>query len=159
MTSTTMTSPSARRSLTRAEDEPITLKKKACCPVCCRQSVTIERGDPLFAHLVHKFRASKKLRDTPLKVNRLGLSWRDKKEQILADCQAEIRKHEFQADYDRRSIQKLNETIESQKEELHRAQAQERRRQDQQLLHEQLLKQNWDLREALMRKVSMRWKN
>ena len=37
------------------------------------------------------------------------------REQILADCQAEIRKHEFQADYDRRSIQKLNEMIESQK--------------------------------------------
>ena len=70
------------------------------------------------------------------------------REQILADCQAEIRKHEFQADYDRISIQKLNETIESQKEELHRAQADERRRQDHQLLHEQLLKQNWDLREA-----------
>ena len=69
-------------------------------------------------------------------------------EQILADCQAEIGKHEFQADYDRRSIQKLNEPIESQQEELHRAQAEERRRQDQQLLHEQLLKQNWDLREA-----------
>ena len=34
------------------------------------------------------------------------------REQILADCQAEIRKHEFQADYDRRSIQKLNEAIE-----------------------------------------------
>ena len=45
------------------------------------------------------------------------------REQILADCQAEIRKHEFQADYDRRSVQKLNETIESQQEELHRAQA------------------------------------
>ena len=43
---------------------------------------------------------------------------------------------------------KLNETIESQKKELHRAQAEERRRQDHQLLHEQLLKQNWDLREA-----------
>ena len=28
---------------------------------------------------------------------------------ILADCRAEIQKHEFQADYDRRSIQKLNE--------------------------------------------------
>ena len=28
------------------------------------------------------------------------------REQILADCQAEIRKHEFQADYDRRSNQK-----------------------------------------------------
>ena len=70
------------------------------------------------------------------------------REQILADCQAEIRKHEFQADYDRRSIQKMTETIESQKQELHRAQADERRRQDHQLLHVQLLKQNWDLREA-----------
>ena len=70
------------------------------------------------------------------------------REQILADCQAEIRKHEFQADYDRRSIQKLCETIESQQEELHRAQAQERNRRDQQLLHEQVLKQTWDLREA-----------
>ena len=63
------------------------------------------------------------------------------REQILADRQAEIRKHEFQADYDRRSIQKLSETIESQQEELHRAQAEERHRRDQQLLHEQLLKQ------------------
>ena len=70
------------------------------------------------------------------------------RDQILADCQAEIRRHEFQADYDRRSIQKLFETIESQQEELHRAQAQERRRQDHQILHEQLLKQNWDLREV-----------
>ena len=43
------------------------------------------------------------------------------KEQILADCQAEIRKHEFQADYDRRSFQKLSEPIESQQEELHPA--------------------------------------
>ena len=66
----------------------------------------------------------------------------------FADCQAEIRKHELQADYDRRSIQKLSETIESQQEELHRAQAEERLRRDQQLLHEQLLKQNWDLCEA-----------
>ena len=41
-TSTAMTSPSARRSLMRAEDEPITLKK-ACRPVCRRQSVMIER--------------------------------------------------------------------------------------------------------------------
>ena len=58
------------------------------------------------------------------------------REQILADCQAEIRKHEFQADCNRRSIQKLNETIESQKEEICRAhQGDERRRQDQQLLH------------------------
>ena len=60
------------------------------------------------------------------------------REQILADCQAEIRKHEFQVDYDRRS-----------KRKIYRAhQGDERLRRDQQLLHEQLLKQNWDLREA-----------
>ena len=69
----------------------------------------------------------------------------------LADFQAEIQEHEFLADYDRRSTQKLTETIESQKE-LYRAQAEERRRQDHQLLHEQLLKQNWDLREAQEKK-------
>ena len=70
------------------------------------------------------------------------------REQILADCQAEIRKHEFQADYDRRRIQKLNEMIGSQKEEICRAhQGDEQRRQDQQLLHQQLLEQNGNLRE------------
>ena len=36
MTTTTMSSPSATRSLTRAEDDPITLKQKACRPVCRR---------------------------------------------------------------------------------------------------------------------------
>ena len=71
------------------------------------------------------------------------------REQILAVCQAEIRKHQFQADCDRRSIQKLNEVIESRRGEFCRAhQAEERRRQGHQLLHEQLFKQNWDLREA-----------
>ena len=71
------------------------------------------------------------------------------KEQILADCRAEIQKHEFQADYDRRSIQKLNGVIESQKGEIYRAlEGDEQLRRDQQLLHEQLLKQNCDLREA-----------
>ena len=71
------------------------------------------------------------------------------REQILADCQAEIQKHEFQADYDRRSIQKLNEVIESQRGEIYRAhQGDERLRRDQQLLHEQLLEQNRNLREA-----------
>ena len=105
----------------------------------------IERGVSLFADLC---RALKKLRDKTLKNEQIRTLLDRQREQILADCQAENRKHEFQADYDRRSIQKLSETIESQQEELHRAQADERRRQDQQLLHEQLLKQNWDLREA-----------
>ena len=61
------------------------------------------------------------------------------REQILADCQAEIRRHKFQADHDRRSIQKSSETIESLQEELHRAQAEEIYRRDQQLLDEKLM--------------------
>ena len=59
----------------RAEDEPITLKEKACRPVCRRQSVMIEQGNPLFADLC---RALKKTRDTTLRMNRLGLSRSDK---------------------------------------------------------------------------------
>ena len=62
---------------------------------------------------------------------------------------AEIQKHEFQADYDRGSIQKLNEVTESQRGENYRAhQGDEQLRRDQQILHEQLLEQNRDLREA-----------
>ena len=64
MTSTTVTSPSAERSQILAEDEPITLKKKACRPVCRRPSVMIERGDPLLLHMSHKFRVLKKFRNT-----------------------------------------------------------------------------------------------
>ena len=74
-------------------------------------------------------------------MSKSGFFWNDK-EKILTDCQAEIQKHEFQADYDRRSI-------ESQRGKIYRAhQGDEQHRQDQQLLHEQLLEQNWDLREA-----------
>ena len=42
----------------------------------------------------------------------------------------------------------MSEIIEYQQEELHGAQAEELQRRDRQLLHAQLLKQNWDLREA-----------
>ena len=77
------------------------------------------------------------------------------REQILADCQAEIRKHECPADYDSRSIQKLNGIIESQRGEINRALAgDEQLRRDQQLLHEQLLEQNRELREAHMKSLN-----
>ena len=69
------------------------------------------------------------------------------KERILAECRAEIKKQEFQAEYDR-SVRKLGEIIESQQEELHCAQSEELQRRDQQLLHERLLHQNSELREA-----------
>ena len=74
------------------------------------------------------------------------------KEHILADCRAEIQRHEFQADYDRRDIPKLNEIIGSQRDEINRAlQGDEQLRRYQQLLHEQILEQN--------RELPTRWKN
>ena len=77
------------------------------------------------------------------------------KEQILADCRAENQKHGFQADDDRRTIQKLNGIIESQRSEIDHAHARDDQlRRDQQLLHEQLLEQNRDLREAHMKSLS-----
>ena len=77
------------------------------------------------------------------------------KEQILAECQAEINRHEFlQAAYDRRSLLKLGELIESQQEELHCARSEEVQQRDQQLLQGRLLQQNLELREAHQRSLT-----
>ena len=76
------------------------------------------------------------------------------KEQILAECKAEIKKHEFQADYDRRSARTSGEIVESQQEELHCALAEEVQRRDQQLLQGQLLQQNLELREAPLKSLT-----
>ena len=76
------------------------------------------------------------------------------KEQILAECQARINKHEFQAAYDRRSLLKLGELVDSQQEELHLAPAEEVQQRDQQLLQGQLLQQNLELREAHQRSLT-----
>ena len=74
------------------------------------------------------------------------------REQILAAVRAEIHEHEFSAGYDRRSIQKLNGIVESQRGEIYRAhQGDEQLRRDQQLLHIQLLEQNRELRETHMK--------
>ena len=93
--------------------------------------------------LVRQVQASEKIHVATQKMSKSGFSWNDKKKQILADCRAEIEKHEIQADYDRRSIQKFNGIIESQRGEINRALAgDEQLRRDQQLLHVQLLEQN-----------------
>ena len=49
---------------------------------------------------------------------RITILLEKQKKQILADFKAEIQKHEFQADSDRRSIQELNGIIESQRREI-----------------------------------------
>ena len=117
----------------------ITLHEKTCLSVGRRRQCPIERGDPL----------SKETRK-----HRLGLCSTNKKEQILAECQARIGRHEFQATYDRRSLLKLEEIIESQQEELHCARAEEVQRRDQQLLQGQLLQQNLELREGHQKSLS-----
>ena len=83
-----------------------------------------------------------------MNTHRLELCWTDRKSKFSPNVRRKTKKHEFQSDYDRRSVRKLGEIIESQKEELHCAQAEELQRRDQQLLHERLLQQNSELREA-----------
>ena len=63
------------------------------------------------------FQTPGKIHVATQKMSKSGFSWNDKKEQILAGCRAETQKHEFQADYDKGSIQKLNGSIESQRGE------------------------------------------
>ena len=75
--------------------------------------------------------------------------------QILADSRAEIHKHEFQADSDRRNIQELRGIIESQRREIdHTLACDEQLRRDQPLLDERLSEQNRDLREAHMKSLN-----
>ena len=124
----------------------ITPSEKACLLVSPSSSVSERTGRPVVE------RTGRPVVERGQELNTEHAQIRTlldrQKEQILAQCEAEIKKHEFQANYDRRSIHKLCETIESQQEELHRAQAEELQRRDQQLLHAQLLQQNWELREA-----------
>ena len=103
----------------RAVDELITLMTKVCRPVSRRLSVR-ERGRPVVEQFDSQIpnvrenpRHSSESEQIRILLERQG-------EQILADCQAEIQKHEFQADYDRRSIHKLNEMIESQRGHIFR---------------------------------------
>ena len=75
------------------------------------------------------------------------------KEQIVADVRMEIQKHEFQADSDRRNIQKLCGIFDLQRREIdHTLTGDEQLRRDQ-LIHQQLSEQNWDLREAHMKSL------
>ena len=84
-----------------------------------------------------------------MKVNRLGLSWNDKESRFSLTVKQRFENTNSRPSTTDEVFQKLNETIESQKEEICRARrGDERLRQDHQLLHEQLSKQKWDLREA-----------
>ena len=72
----------------------------------------IERGGPFFCSFDSQVSSVQEIQGHSSESEQIRTLLDRQREQILADCQAEIRKHEFQAGYDRRSIQKLNEMIE-----------------------------------------------
>ena len=88
MTSSTMTSPSALRSLhhcsprsekmMRAVDELITLMTKVCRPVSRRRLSFMERGDPLWNNLTDKFQTSEKTHVAAQKMSKSGFFWKDR---------------------------------------------------------------------------------
>ena len=133
----------------RTGDKLLTLIKKVCCQLT-------STGRPvLFAVFLCPTRSicgldsnqkRKSRRDSENEQNRIFLE-RQKKE-ILAEVRTEIQKHDFQTDYDRRSIQELNGIIESQWREIDHALADDEQLRWDQLLQEQLPEQNPDLREA-----------
>ena len=104
--------------------------------------LVVEQFDSLISNV-------REIRATAQKMRKSGYFWNDKESRFSLTVKQRFKKHEFQADHDRRSIQKLNEVTESQRGEIYRAhQGDEQFRRDQQLLHEQSLEQNRDLREA-----------
>ena len=109
----------------RAVDELITHKTKVCRP---SQSLSV--GHRTVRPIVEQFDSQiPNVREIPRhssESEQIRILLERRRVQILADCHAEIRKHEFQADYDRRSIEKLNEMIESRKGEIYRAHARRR---------------------------------
>ena len=83
------------------------------------------------------------------KNERIKILLERQKDQILVDFRAELHKHEFQADSDRRSIQELSGIIESQLRQIdHPIAGDEQLRRDQLLLQKQSSEQNRDLLEA-----------
>ena len=119
-TPTTMTLHSKTCSTKHIERKPITLYEKTCLSVCRRRQCPKERGDPLEIDQCDPVST----RNSEAQVRTL---LDNQKGQILAECQARINQHEFQA-----------------------ARAEE----DQQLLQGQLLEQNWELREAHQRSLT-----
>ena len=112
-----MTKHSKTCSTKHIERKPITLCEKTCLSVCRRRQCPTERGATRWAPETQK--------------HRLGLCSTIKKKQILAECQARIYQHEFQA-----------------------ARAEEDQQRDQQLLQGLLLQQKLEFRDAHQRGLS-----
>ena len=78
-------------------------------------SQSLSVGHVRTGRLVNEFGSpSSSVRENPCRdseIEQIRILLERQKEQILADYRAAIQKHEFQADYDKRSIQKLNNEV------------------------------------------------
>ena len=120
---------------------------KVCRPVSRCLSVIRDQGDLLLISLIHLT----SVRENPRRSSeneQIRILLERQKEQILADCQAEILKHLFKADYHRKSIQKLNELIESPRGEVHRVVKETNNFDEINYFFMIFLERNMDLREA-----------
>ena len=81
-----------------------------------------------------------------LQMHKLELCWTDRKSKFSPNARRKLRNTNYRLIMTEE--RKLGEIIEAQQEELHCAQAEELQRRDQQLLHERLLQQNSEIREA-----------
>ena len=132
----------------RAVDELITLKTKVCRPVSRRLSI-IERRDPLCNSLTHKFQPSEKIRVAAQEVSKSGFFWNDE-----TSKHSLIVKQRFKNTSSRpivtEEVFKSWMKWSSLKEEKFFVLIKETNNFDEinNFFYEQLLKQNWDLREA-----------
>ena len=120
----------------------------------------LEQGDLFSDEFGSLFSNVREIHVATQNMSKSGFFWNDKKEQILADCRAEIQKHEFQADYDRRNIQKLNGVIECLIEVKFIVLIKETNNIDEiNNFFMNNFRNKIGIFVKLMRKVSMRWKN
>ena len=114
--------------------------KKVCCQLSPFSHVQV-RGDPCTNQGQICLENGNQV--ASWKTSESGFSLKDKEEQILAEVRTEIRKHELQAESDKRSIQELTGIIDSQRMEIdHTITGCDQSRRDQLQLQEELSEQN-----------------
>ena len=105
MTSSTMMSQereddASRRRASHSQDEGLSSSQSS--------SVGHRTGRPVVKQFESQIPNVREIPSHSLESEQIRIVLERQREQILADCQGEIQKHEFQADYDRRNIKKLN---------------------------------------------------
>ena len=95
---------------------------------------------------------------TEAQKHRFGLCSMIKKEQILAGCQAEINRHEFQAACDRRSLRKLGELLNLNKKNFTALELKKFNDEINSFFKDSYCSKSWNY-VKLIREVSLKWKS